>query len=84
MDPGFSVSQAPESAQDEAYELEIRPEGAYVRARALPGMRWGLATLRQVLQATPQGATMPAASLLDWPTMGTRGMFLENKWGPDL
>lgn len=83
LDPSFRIPEAREAAQAEGYALAIRPGEARVTAAGLAGARWGLQSLRQLLAAWPAEGG-PAADLLDWPAMRTRGIFMENKWGPDL
>ncbi len=80
----FAPEEVPPDALAEAYELEILPDGATITARTEPGARWGLKTLSDVLKAIPVHGSIPAARILDWPTMKTRGVFIEDKWGPDL
>lgn len=80
----FAPQEVPEDALDEAYQLDIMSEGAVLTARTAAGIRWGLTTLADVLKAIPAHGSIPAARILDWPTLKTRGIFMENKWGPDL
>jgi len=80
----FAPEEVPPGALDEAYELEILPYRARLIARSDAGVRWGLTTLRDVLAAIPPSGSIPAARILDWPTLKTRGIFMEDKWGPDL
>ncbi len=84
VDEGFSREEIPEFALDEAYELVIRPDGAELSARTAQGVRWGLKTLRQLLSRIPEQGGIPAAKIVDWPMLRTRGVFVEDKWGPDL
>jgi len=83
LEPDFAIPEAPSWALDEAYALDLFAPGATLRARTPAGLRWGLMTLAQVLEQAPWEG-FPAASILDWPSMRTRGIFTENKWGPDL
>ncbi len=84
MDSNLAPSQAPEAAWPEAYALEVGPDAAHLRARTVSGLQWGLQTLNSILHAIPTPGGIPSASITDWPTMATRGIFVENKWGPDL
>ncbi len=84
LDAEFAPSQAPQAAWPEAYALEINPREARLTARTLQGARWGIKTLGAILAAVPPHSTIPAATVVDWPTLSTRGIFVENKWGPDL
>ncbi|NLO07291.1 MAG: family 20 glycosylhydrolase [candidate division WS1 bacterium] len=80
----FAPAEVPEEALDEAYELSIGSAGAELTARAEDGVRWGLRTLGEVLSRIPDGGAIPPAKIVDWPMLRTRGVFVEDKWGPDL
>jgi len=84
LDEEFAPAEIPADALDEAYELVIRPDGAELTARTKQGIRWGLKTLREVLTRIPATGAIPAAKIVDWPMLRTRGVFIEDKWGPDL
>jgi hypothetical protein len=84
LDEEFAPPQIPEEALDEAYELTIAAGGAELTARGEEGVRWGLKTLREVLTRIPASGAIPPAKILDWPMLHTRGVFVEDKWGPDL
>ncbi|MGC9319917.1 MAG: glycoside hydrolase family 20 zincin-like fold domain-containing protein, partial [Armatimonadota bacterium] len=84
VEPDFAPAEVPEHALDEAYELQIRPGGAELVAKSENGVRWGLKTLGQVLSRIPPHGSIPAARIVDWPMLRTRGVFVEDKWGPDL
>lgn len=84
VDAQFAPAEVPEEALDEAYELEIAADGAELTARGEAGVRWGLKTLREVLTRIPRTGAIPAAKIVDWPMLRTRGVFIEDKWGPDL
>ncbi len=84
VDDAFAPAEIPQEALDEAYELVIGAEGATLTARSRQGVRWGLITLRELLTRIPEGGAIPAAKIVDWPMLRTRGVFIEDKWGPDL
>jgi len=84
LDEEFAPPQVPEEALDEAYELKVAAEGATLTVRSEAGARWGLKTLRELLTRIPVDGAIPAAKILDWPMLRTRGVFVEDKWGPDL
>ncbi|MGI5818711.1 MAG: family 20 glycosylhydrolase [Armatimonadota bacterium] len=84
VDPEFAPAEVPQEALDEAYELTINADGARLTAAADSGVRWGLKTLGEVLSRIPEGGAIPRAKIVDWPMLRTRGVFVEDKWGPDL
>ena len=55
-----------------AYELEVGPEGAVVRAVGEEGRRYAWATLRQLTALG--GGLAPACRIRDWPAFRWRGM----------
>ncbi|MCE1228423.1 MAG: beta-N-acetylhexosaminidase, partial [Firmicutes bacterium] len=73
------------SLGDEGYRIEIRPEGAEIRARRPAGLFYGTQTLRQLLppdiyrQAQVSGATwaFPALTIEDTPRFPWRGSHLD-------
>lgn len=84
LDEQFAPAEVPEEALDEAYALTIAAVGAELTARGEAGVRWGLKTLREVLSRIPEAGAIPPARIVDWPMLRTRGVFVEDKWGPDL
>lgn len=66
-------SVPPPSAQRPgAYELEVGPEGAVIRAADAEGRRYAWATLRQLAELG--GGLAPACRIRDWPTLRWRGL----------
>lgn len=55
-----------------AYELEVGPQGAVIRAADAEGRRYARATLRQLAELG--GGLAPACRIRDWPTFRWRGM----------
>ncbi len=84
LDEEFAPEEVPPAAIDEAYELQILSDEAIVIAKSAAGVRWGLKTLADVFEGIPTNGSIPCTRILDWPTFKTRGVFIENKWGPDL
>ncbi len=68
------------AARDEAYTLELRPDGGALLAATPAGAFLGCQTLRHLIQ----GGELPAARIVDWPDLRYRGLYVESKWGPDL
>lgn len=63
----------PEVAGDEAYVLDVTPEGAELRARTERGMFYGIQTLRQLLR----DGRVPAVRMEDSPRFAYRGLHLD-------
>jgi len=76
--PGIS-----EDVRDESYELEVQDRRVSIRAAAPRGALWGLHTLVDIYRAAARKAEIPALAIRDWPGLAHRGIFVENKWGPD-
>ncbi len=68
-------------AAGESYELEIGPGCASARGPR-PGLWWAAQSLAALLRARP-ATEWPAVRIRDWPDMAARGIFVEDKWGPD-
>lgn len=68
---------------DEAYELDVRREGVFIRARTAAGIFHGIQTLRQLLPAdwqtneTVRYQEIPCWSIQDYPRFPWRGMLLD-------
>lgn len=68
--------------REEAYTLDLRPDGGRLDAATPAGAFLGCQTLRQLLQATDHPRS--AVRITDWPDLRFRGLYVESKWGPDL
>ncbi len=71
-------------AQEAAYELDITPDGATLRARTASGLFYGVQTIRQLLPAYVEYTaaylnplTMPAGRIVDAPRFEWRGAMLD-------
>lgn len=73
----------PEEALAEFYELVVEGNTARVRTVDQPGALWGVQTLSDILRQGLARGRLQAVKVRDWPTLGNRGIFIENKWGPD-
>jgi hexosaminidase len=69
---------------EEAYRLDVTPEGIVITASTERGVNWAVQTLRQllppdVLRAAPSGVelTVPLVSVADGPRFGWRGVMLD-------
>ena len=62
----------PSAQRPGAYELEVGPEGAVIRAADAEGRRYAWATLRQLAELG--GGLAPACRIRDWPALRWRGL----------
>ncbi len=81
--------EPPRSAEEEAYTLDVSPNGAVVKARAPAGLFFGAQTLAQLagarrlgqatppLGAPPAGWSVPCVAIDDAPRFPFRGMHLD-------
>ena len=69
------TAQGAEGLGDEAYRLEIDPQGATIRAKTPAGAFYGCQTLRQLLE--PKSHTIPFAKIEDAPCYAWRGFMLD-------
>ncbi len=79
----FDLSDVPEEARDEYYELEIQGSLIYIRSPGQLGILWGTQTLASIFRQLAMDVTVPNCVVRDWPSMRDRGIFIECKWGPD-
>ncbi len=64
--PGGNDSAGPDSR--DAYSLEVKPEGAEVRAGSSAGLFYGVQTLLQMVEGHGHQAALPAAEVRGWWT----------------
>ena len=65
----------PREAGPEAYRLSVAADGVRVLARTASGLRWALATLVQLLRASP--GVLPCLVIDDAPAFRERGFMLD-------
>ncbi|MFP3903166.1 MAG: glycoside hydrolase family 20 zincin-like fold domain-containing protein [Armatimonadota bacterium] len=80
----FDRTEIPDDRLDEGYELTIDTHEASITSRTSDGLRWGVRTLVEILKRFPSSGSIPVATITDWPSLTTRGVFIEDKWGTDL
>ncbi len=68
---------------EEFYELDLSPAAGRLGAVAWPGLWWGVQTLAQLVGQARRGQRWGRLHIRDWPALPHRGIFVENKWGPD-
>ncbi|MBU8977061.1 family 20 glycosylhydrolase [Lysobacter sp. MMG2] len=74
----FAIDPAIAPAGDEAYVVDITPQGVKVSARAPAGLFYGAVTLWQLLADGAQGeASIAAQRIEDAPRFGWRGVMLD-------
>jgi hexosaminidase len=72
--PGEAV-QGPD--EDEAYSLDVTPQGAHLHAATDVGAMHGLETLVQLVQTDEHGSWLPAVSIQDSPRFRWRGLMID-------
>ena len=70
------VPGAPATTADEAYVLEIAPDGARITAPGPFGERWARVTLDQLVRLSRDGR-VPCGRIVDWPRLKWRGFMLD-------
>jgi len=63
--------------EKEAYHLDVTSDGVTLSADGPAGVVHGLATLLQLVQKTPGGATLAGASIDDAPRFAWRGLMID-------
>ena len=77
-------SEYPALSEDEAYTLDVTPQGAVVKAATLDGAMYGMATFAQLINAGPDGFSAAAIHVEDRPRFAWRGLMLDasRHWMP--
>ena len=78
-----TAEDVPASARSEYYELEVGENQVLLRAVEQQGILWALHSLADLCRVALGGGEIPNLRLRDWPDLGHRGLFIEDKWGPD-
>ena len=63
--------------EDESYHLEVTPQGILLSARNPLGILHGLQTILQMLQTSPTGFVLDAATIDDSPRFPWRGLMID-------
>ncbi len=79
----FALEDVPPACHKDYYELEIAGSEIYIRSPFQDGMVWASQTLASLFTLVTAGREVPNLKIRDWPTLPVRGIFIENKWGPD-
>lgn len=73
--PAFRLSLDASTTAPEAYELELREDGAELRARDPRGLLHAAQTAAQLLRE--RAPRLPALEIRDWPDLSRRGFMLD-------
>jgi len=79
----FDLTQVPEHCRKDYYELTVSGSEVHIRSPYQDGMVWAAQTLATLFTLIIEGKPVPNFTIRDWPTLPVRGIFIENKWGPD-
>ncbi len=75
--PGSALpSPAEIPARPDAYVLRIRPDGIYIDAAGAAGIRYGLQTLRQIVEGND---LIPTGDITDYAVIAVRGIHVDLK-----
>ncbi len=80
---GFNLSKVPANCRKDYYELKIDGSELNIRAPGQDGTVWASYTAASLFRMIQKGKTLPNMIIRDWPVLPVRGIFVENKWGPD-
>ena len=79
----FDLEGVPEAVQHDYYELKVHGSEVDIRTPYQEGMVWASQTLAGLFVRSQKGLSIPNLIIRDWPDLPIRGIFMENKWGPD-
>jgi len=68
---------------EEAYELKLDAGRVRIVGGGERGILWGTHVLADLYRAAALGKEIPELEIRDCPDMPHRGIFVEDKWGPD-
>jgi hexosaminidase len=77
--PGY-----PQLGEDEAYTLDVTPDGALIKSATIAGARHGLETFAQLVAPDAGGFSAPAMRIEDRPRFPWRGLMIDvsRHWMP--
>ena len=79
----YDLSDVPEFVQHDYYELTIKGSEVAIRTPYQEGTVWAAQTLACIFRRFFRKGEIPNLFVRDWPSFPYRGIFVENKWGPD-
>jgi hypothetical protein len=79
----FELDDVPAACRKDYYELRVTGSEVYIRSPEQEGAVWASHTLASLFRHVIRGHDLPNLQIRDWPQLPVRGVFVENKWGPD-
>jgi len=79
----LSKAGAPSEHREEFFRLTISGDGLTVEAGGTRGALWAAHAVADLCDATGDTPRLPCGQVSDWPDLANRGLFVEDKWGPD-
>lgn len=76
----FNLSDVPEYARKDYYELRIQGSEVFIKTPYQSGMVWAAQTLATLFSMMIDGRAVPNLFLRDWPVMPTRGILMDCNW----
>ena len=73
----LDMTDVPQAAQQEFYELEICDNRVFIRTASQAGALWGTHTLAALYEAAGHGAHIPNMLIRDWPSLPVRGVSVQ-------
>jgi len=71
-----------ENTHSEGYTLDIKADKIVILGNDPSGIFYGVQTLQQIIEN--KQLNIPLLHIEDWPDLKYRGLYIEDKWGPDL
>lgn len=72
------------NSNEEGYRIEIDEKGVRICASSGKGIFNGVQTLVQLFEMQGGKLVVPCCKIEDWPDMKHRGLFIEDRYGPDM
>ncbi len=66
----------------QGYILDVKSDRITILGNDPAGVFYGAETLKQIIEE--KGFNVPILHIEDWPDLRYRGLYIEDKWGPDL
>ena len=79
----FNLAKVPVNCRKDYYELTVSGSELCIRAPGQDGTVWATYTAASLFRIFMKGGKLPNMVIKDWPVLPVRGIFVENKWGPD-
>ncbi len=75
---GASTDRDRAALSEQAYVLNLKPQGIKICANASPGLLYGVETLIQLIHFQDGGFRLPAADITDWPNLQLRVIYWDD------